>query len=686
MHGFHRPFGKARSISMANPAFRNDIQGLRAVAVVAVVLNHAFPQFLTGGFVGVDIFFVISGYLIPQIIVRNIDAGKFSLADFYRRRARRILPALFVVVAAVLACGWLILPPSAYHELALTSISTSLFVSNFHFSRLTGYFDGAAELKPLLHMWSLAVEEQYYILFPPMLYLAWRHLGPRKARGLLWAAGFGALCVSEVGRQLSHTASYYLLPTRAVELMVGTLFGIGGLPILTNARARDALSLAGVAMMLAAIVFYTPTTPFPGLPVLLPCVGAGLVIYAGTGGQTIGGRLLSFQPALYLGAISYSLYLWHWPVLAFLRNLTSAELPAAGAIGAVAVTLALASLSYHFVERPFLSDRARKLPYLRLAAVSTAAVLATSAAIVRNEGVPSRFSRPAQQLFAANQDFNYRRDDCQNAAEAWLPYAKSCIFGTATTKPDLAVWGDSHGGELALYLGERAAQHGRSVRQLTSSACPPAMQIDVSYRPNCRAINRQTLAALTRDPAIRMVVLIANGSMYQDRAGLERGLRSSIEALLAAGKQVILVKQIPTMPYDIAQRAGLFRQIGSPLGVLGMRRSDAFAQSLGYDAFLDGLGRQYGLVEYDPKAALCASEFCHGVLHDSVVLYFNSQHLSVAGIRIVFKSLADELYAQESAIRSTMKGGSSRDRAGSGAAEAVMPRETPPPLPAAGSL
>lgn len=394
MHGFHRPFGKARSISMANPAFRNDIQGLRAVAVVAVVLNHAFPQFLTGGFVGVDIFFVISGYLIPQIIVRNIDAGKFSLADFYRRRARRILPALFVVVAAVLACGWLILPPSAYHELALTSISTSLFVSNFHFSRLTGYFDGAAELKPLLHMWSLAVEEQYYILFPPMLYLAWRHLGPRKARGLLWAAGFGALCVSEVGRQLSHTASYYLLPTRAVELMVGTLFGIGGLPILTNARARDALSLAGVAMMLAAIVFYTPTTPFPGLPVLLPCVGAGLVIYAGTGGQTIGGRLLSFQPALYLGAISYSLYLWHWPVLAFLRNLTSAELPAAWAIGAVAVTLALASLSYHFVERPFLSDRAHKLPYLRLAAVSTAAVLATSAAIVRNEGVPSRFRAP----------------------------------------------------------------------------------------------------------------------------------------------------------------------------------------------------------------------------------------------------------------------------------------------------
>ncbi|MBB3955530.1 acyltransferase family protein [Novosphingobium sediminicola] len=630
---------------MGRSNFRRDIQGLRALAVVAVVLNHALPNLITGGFVGVDIFFVISGYLIPQIIVRDIEAGEFSVADFYRRRARRILPALFVVLVTTLAFGWLILPPSNYKELARTAISTSLFVSNFDFAKLTGYFDGAADLKPLLHMWSLAVEEQYYIIFPPFLYIAWRYLGRRNACAILWLLAIVALGASEIGRHFFRHAAYYLLPFRAVELLIGALFSICGLPALQNARMRHATSLLGLGMMLAAIAFFSPTTPFPGLAALLPCIGAGLFIYAGVSDQTIGGRLLSFKSIIYVGAISYSFYLWHWPILAFLRNLTVAELPIAWAISAVSASLVLASLSYHFIEQPFQSPWGRNLPYLKLAVVETGVVVLMSAAVYLSNGLPRRFSPAAQQMFAASQDYNHRRDSCHNGGSpVGIIYSKSCVFGAVSARPDLAVWGDSHGSELVAYLGERASRRGRSVRELTSSACPPALHINVPDRPYCSKTNQGTLEALIHDPAIRTVVLTANGIRYDDKIGLETGMRASVEALMLAGKRVVLIKQIPLMPYDISERAGLFTQRGLSLDGLGLPRSTALAQVKSYDAFIDALGREDNVDIYDPKSALCASNFCHAVIGGADILYFNSEHLSIVGVSFAFKSLADILY------------------------------------------
>ncbi|BEV00072.1 acyltransferase family protein [Novosphingobium olei] len=608
-------------------------------------MNHAFPNLLTGGFVGVDIFFVISGYLIPQIIVREIEAGKFSIAAFYRRRARRILPALFVVLAATLACGWLILPPSEYKELARTAISTSLFVSNFDFAKHTGYFDTAADLKPLLHMWSLAVEEQYYIIFPPLLYVLWRYIDRRNAQGLLWILAVAGLGISEIGIHLFHNAAYYLLPFRAFELLVGALFSICGLPPLSNERARHATSLLGLGMMLVAIVFFTPDTRFPGVAALLPCVGAGLVIYAGISDETIGGRLLSFAPIVYVGAISYSLYLWHWPILAFLRNFTSAELPVTLATCAVLSAFVLAALSYHFVEQPFLSAWGRTINYWKLFVIEAGIVVLVSGAIYLSHGLPHRFSPAAQQFFAANQDFNHRRDECHdNGDQDGIAYTKSCVFGASTVKPDLAVWGDSHGAELVAYLGERAAREGRSVRELTSSACPPALQFATRKRPYCSRVNRETLAALIRDPAIRTVVLTANGARYGDKFELETGMRASINALLKARKRVVLIKQIPNMPYDIAEKAGISEQYDLPMDALGLPGSTARADAKTYDTFLDKLSREYGLAIYDPKVVLCAADFCHGVRNGSIVLYYNPDHLSMSGVSFAFKPLADDLY------------------------------------------
>lgn len=632
-----QPTGKSK--------IRNDIQGLRALAVLSVVFNHAFPGLVPGGFVGVDIFFVISGFLIPRIIVHEIETGRFSIAAFYRRRARRILPALLVVLTVTLVAGWFLLSPIAYKELGRTTVSTMLFASNFDFAHLTGYFDGAAELKPLLHMWSLAVEEQYYILFPPLLYLVWRRLGPGKAQILLWGLALAALVVAEMGRIHDPLPSYFLLHTRAVELMVGTLFGIGGVPLLRRQGVADAVSLLGLGMMLLAIALYSKTTPFPGATSLLPCVGAGLLIHAGANHETLAGRALSLRPLVYVGAISYSLYLWHWPLLAFARTWSEYDLPLAYGAAGVVAAFGLATLSYRYVERPFLAPWGANLPYLRMAAASIAVMVTVAGGVYVSQGVPMRFSPAARQMFAATWNFNPRRATCHyDSAAANIIYAQTCRFGDQAAAPDTVVWGDSHGAEMVVALGEAAGREGRSVREITSSACPPSSGFATLARPHCARNNEALLAAMLRDPALRTVVMVTNSVAYADKPALERGLRLSAQQLQKAGKRVIMLKQTPILPFEIANRAGILVQHDRDISRLGIARARALAQAARYDAFVDELHRELGVDIYDPKAFLCDSELCHAVAGKKEILYFNSEHLTLVGARRALSELASDLY------------------------------------------
>jgi peptidoglycan/LPS O-acetylase OafA/YrhL len=381
--------------------YRREVDGLRALAVVPVVLFHAGFQTFSGGFVGVDVFFVISGFLITSIILGEMQAGTFTLAGFYERRARRILPALFFVMLACLPFAWFWLLPSDMKEFSDSVLAVTAFASNIFFWKTSGYFETATELKPLLHTWSLAVEEQYYLLFPLFLIAVWR-LGTRWIAAILVVIAGGSLAAAQWGSVNSPDASFYLLPTRAWELLLGALVAIY-LAGPAQGRQRTRMHEAGAAIGLSLIVYsifaLDKYTPFPSVHTLLPTVGAVLVILFATD-DTIVGRLLGSRPAVGIGLVSYSAYLWHQPLFAFAKHRVGAEPPAV-LMGALAAgCLALAYLSWRFVETPFRSRRVfTRGQIFRLGAAGSVVFLALGAAGSLSTGFAFRYD--AQDRFLA---------------------------------------------------------------------------------------------------------------------------------------------------------------------------------------------------------------------------------------------------------------------------------------------
>lgn len=338
--------------------YRPEIDGLRAIAVAAVILFHAGFTLFGGGFVGVDVFFVISGFLITSIIVEDLKAGRFSLLRFYERRARRILPALFLVMAVSVPFAYRLLSPDDLKDFAQSLAAISLFSSNILFWGESGYFDTQAELKPLLHTWSLAVEEQFYVVFPLLLIAAWR-LGRTVLVSVLGVLALVSLAIS-IGEVRDYpSAAFYLLPSRAWQLLVGGLTSFlvdrwqtaaGRQPFVRH--ASEAAGWLGMAMILFALFRFSDQTPFPGLNASLPTLGTALVLLAASQHTRVG-RLLAWKPLVGLGLISYSAYLWHQPLFAFTKHALLADLPANLAVVLCAATLALACLSWRYVEQPF---------------------------------------------------------------------------------------------------------------------------------------------------------------------------------------------------------------------------------------------------------------------------------------------------------------------------------------------
>ena len=335
--------------------YRAEIDGLRALAVLPVILFHAGFEWFSGGFVGVDVFFVISGYLITTIIISEMVEGKFSIVNFYERRARRILPALFFVMAACLPFAWLWLTPNDLKDFGQSLIAVSTFSSNILFWRETGYFDTAAELKPLLHTWSLAVEEQYYILFPIFLMLTWR-LGIKWVLILLSVLFLLSLVVAQWGTYNKPSATFFLLPTRGWELLIGVFaaFYLKHNPHLKSHFLNQALSLLGFGMILYSIIAFDETTPFPSLYALVPTIGTGLLILCAAP-KTFIHKLLSLKFIVGIGLISYSAYLWHQPLFAFARHRTLVGISDINLIALCLASLVLAWFSWKFVEAPFRS-------------------------------------------------------------------------------------------------------------------------------------------------------------------------------------------------------------------------------------------------------------------------------------------------------------------------------------------
>ncbi len=338
--------------------YRPDIDGLRAIAVVVVVLFHAHLGPFAGGFVGVDVFFVISGYLIVGIILDDIEAGRFSIAAFYERRLRRLFPALFAVLIACTVCGYLLFLPDEYRKFGQSIVATSAFVSNFLFWYQAGYFDTPAELKPLLHTWSLAVEEQFYLIFPAFLFVVSKYAKDATTR-LVSIIAVISFALSAWSLSNHPDAAFYLPHTRMWELMIGALLVCAPIPLLTTQLVRTSAAVLGVVLIGISSTLFSSKTPFPGPAALLPCLGAALIIHAGRSGTTFVGTLLATRPFVYVGLVSYSLYLWHWPILVFARAVSVRPLSPAEAAALVVLSFIAADLSWRFVESPFRGKRGR---------------------------------------------------------------------------------------------------------------------------------------------------------------------------------------------------------------------------------------------------------------------------------------------------------------------------------------
>ncbi len=636
-----RDSGPAAGPAVAAPAFRRDIQGLRALAVLAVVLFHAFPSAVPGGFAGVDAFFVISGFLIAGILMKELAAGTFSLRAFYIRRVRRLFPALLVLLAFAFAAAYALRPPREFDEFARTAISAVLFVSNFYFWRLTDYFaEGAAE-KPLLHTWSLAVEEQFFILFPLFLFLAWR-LSRRAVPATLIAALAGSFLLSEWLVRTAPTAAYFFSPARAFELLIGAVAAVAVPRWRPGGMARRVASGIGLAGLLTAFFAYGPSTPFPGISALLPCLGTALMLVAGREEPTWAGRAISGRPFQFFGNLSYSLYLWHWPILAFARDIAGFDFSPWVAAAAVAVSILCACVSYYGVERPFLDRRRDGLPFLALGAATIALVVLAGATVVLRHGLPGRYSDAALAMFAARTDFDPRRDSCHTYDH--IPYDQTCHFGDASAQPDLAVWADSQGTALVVALGEGARPARRSVLAITASACPPAVDLDLPERRTCREHNRQTLASLTGDARVTTVVLAIQPDRYPDQDALMRSFETTVRSLREGGKSVIVIDPIPVMVTDPPLQVGRAVQRGMTPAELGLPRAVYQAASAPWRAFLMTLQRRYGVQVFDLVSRLCSDVRCHVFDAQAGVLYLNASHLTLAGARLVFAPLVSRLY------------------------------------------
>ncbi len=462
--------------------YRRDIDGLRAVAVLLVVLDHLHTR-VRGGYVGVDVFFVISGYLIGASILKEMDAGTFSVAAFYERRIRRIFPALLVMMLFVVLLALRFFVPAEIESVAFSLISALLSVSNFLFWHQAGYFDTPSLLKPLLHTWSLAVEEQFYIVFPLLLFGIRRSLPLRLKLCILTLAGLSfALACGMV--PLHPTAAFFLAPTRAWELLCGTALSQGWFPAIRRSLSKNLAGGAGLLFILVPAFVYSAQTPFPGFAALAPCLGAVLFIAAGEDRPSLPSAVLSCRPFAWVGLISYSLYLWHWPLAVFQNN---SYLLIDAPPGSKQVKLAIfvasmvaAALSWRLVEQPFRRGPLRPgRRRLLLISAGASACLLLAFCLVASRGLSSRF--PAEALAVDRYtNFNvqqpYRENVCFLGPGSTMADfdKKLCLAESsvpAETRPELLLLGDSHAAQL--YPGLRLVYSNRQILQANTASCRP---------------------------------------------------------------------------------------------------------------------------------------------------------------------------------------------------------------------
>ena len=485
--------------------YRREIDGLRALAVLPVILFHAGFETFSGGFVGVDVFFVISGYLITTITLAELEQGKFSIVNFYERRARRILPALFLVMLVCIPFAWFWLLPSDMKDFSQSLVAVSVFASNILFWRESGYFDTAAELKPLLHTWSLAVEEQYYVLFPLFLMLFWR-LGKRWILVTLGIVFVASLAVAQWAAYAKPAAAFYLLPTRGWELLIGAFAAI----YLSKANLKEfGKSVSeiggwlGVVLILFAVFAYSKATPFPGLYALVPTLGTVLIILFATQNTTVG-RFVGNKAFVGVGLISYSAYLWHQPLFSFLKHSDFSE-NSLSYITLIVVTLALAFLTWKFIESPFRKRNALGRSHIFVISIIFAIFFIGFGMYGhRTNGFENRDHMSAfKDLTYDNSKLGYKQ--CNNSLTNIEPKLNYCMGSTDV--PSALVVGDSHADDKFYGIEKNVGIFSWGL--VGNSSCPPLLDVEIKSADGTECTERlsKLFSYINETPTVKVVVL-----------------------------------------------------------------------------------------------------------------------------------------------------------------------------------
>lgn len=654
-------------------SYRPDIDGIRAIAILSVLLYHGRMPWITGGFTGVDIFFVISGYLIGGHIFSELLTGNFSYLRFYQRRAKRILPAYYAVLTFTILAAMFLLSPTEASEFGRSAFAATLSASNLIFWHFSGYFASKSDLNPLLMTWSLGVEEQFYVVIPVLMVLL-----ARIRRSLLWPAIL-IVCAMSFLCALFMLPSYptlvfYMLPTRAWELGAGVALAVAQLNrklTFPPGAATQVMSLAGLTLIAVPMFMLNTKSPFPGLTALPSVLGSAIVMAVPS--SWINQRLLTLPPLVFVGRISYSLYLWHWPLLAYLRVIYGDELRPTASCLAIALAFAGATLSYYFIEQPFRRSTQEPVPLLTRYAVVGAFFLAVCAIVWLSHGVPRRYPLLAEIDRAALLPST---DPCLVGHDK-LPVSPSC-YGTSDQRPSVALWGDSHSAALAPALLSIANAQNYDFVQFGKRSCLPLLGIAKYIPPaplsarECLPFNQKVVDRLDNDRRVRVVVLagawldvlphpsdrwltlesasrLITPTPDATRAMFMHSLEATIQNLQQAGKKVIVVEDVPNFDFDpllrfrtsqIPVRHALAALLGSPYasdrGVAPNSEAPSFAVvNAQLKLVLDGFSG-VSLINLEP--ALCHADGQCIYRNGDSVFYYDHEHLTADGARFALRA------------------------------------------------
>lgn len=650
--------------------YRPDIDGLRAIAVLSVILFHNDVPGFPGGFVGVDIFFVISGFLITSIILKDIKQEQFSVARFYERRIRRIFPALFPVIAFTLIVGAYLFDASTFSDFGKSIAATTLFSSNILFWRESGYFDAPSLQKPLLHTWSLAVEEQFYIFFPLALVFIHKY---QKSRYLLW---IGIALAISLGSSIYgvfnfQSATFYLVPQRAWELLAGAVLALGVLPIPSKKWLRNLVSVTGLAFIIYSIGAYTEATLFPGYNAIAPVLGACLIIYSHRSDwtPTIVSKILSLRPLVFIGLISYSLYLWHWPLVAFTKYLMFRPLNGYEKTGLILAAFAVSVLSWKFIEQPFRKTQPflpEKKQLFTVAATVMIIFTAIGGVIYLQNGMAWRYPEANREIMDIKNDPQWAYFD---EYETWLHGIKNGniprVIGRKDVIPSFVLWGDSHANALVTALKEKGNEYGVSGYQITHGHClRPLLGMCGMYGENYgideAAQNQSVIDFIRKHPEIKFVILAgAWGQQPQmkDVTGeyknsesfsvlLRAGLFRTVKSLQDLGKKIVLVYDVPTLTEEPDRALYIAKRFGSDIVVNNLGQTSEEYESLNQDAItvISEISQQYKIQIIKPEMLFYKKNKNKSiVLNDGKMLYIDTGHLSTYGSHYVAPAF-DELF------------------------------------------